>query len=135
MADTEFKDLTAATSIADDDELLVAKAAADDPSEFRRVPGAAVMRPGARTVTATVDFGAAETESARVTVSAPWVTPSTPIICMVSGTTTPDHSDEDAAIEGVTAIAVDIVDATGFDIVAAAPHGTWGRYVIHALGV
>jgi hypothetical protein len=161
VADTQFKDLTPAAAIEDDDELLVAKAAADDPAEFRRVPGTAVLRPGdpvpagdvtglaavatsgafgdlsnrPRLVQATVDFGSAETESARVTVVAAWVNASSIIVCSAAGIATLDHDAEDAAAEGVTAIATDIVDGVGFDVLASAPRGTWGRYVINCVGL
>lgn len=179
MADTQFKDLAPAAAIEDDDELLVAKAAADDPAEFRRVPGTAVLRPGdpvpagdvtglaavatsgayddlagrpslaavatsgaygdlsnrPRLVQATVNFGSAETESARVTVAAAWVNASSIIVCSAAGIATADHDAEDAAAEGVTAIATDIVDGVGFDVLASAPRGTWGRYVINCVGL
>jgi hypothetical protein len=93
---------------------------------------------GANVVQAEVDFGfpsGLEGDTATVTsVPATWVTSTSIIVCTPQAVATPDHDPEDYAIEGLVAYAENIVDGVGFDIIAYAPQGTWGRYYISATG-
>lgn len=86
----------------------------------------------------TVDFGNAsggEDGMASVTVAASWVTGESIIICNAAGVSTPDHDPEDAALEGITAVATNLNTGVGFDVVARAPQGSWGRFNINIMGV
>jgi hypothetical protein len=86
----------------------------------------------------TVDFGSAnggEADLASVSVSAPWVTDASVILCNAAGVATPDHDPEDAALEGITAIAANLNEGVGFDVIARAPQGSWGRFNINIIGV
>ena len=87
---------------------------------------------------ATVDFGNAnggEAGIATVTVAASWVTSGSIIVCNAAGVATPDHDAEDAAIEGITAVASNLNAGVGFDLIARAPQGSWGRFNINIIGV
>lgn len=89
------------------------------------------------TVQATIDFGhsgGGETDSATVTVPATWVTTNSTILCQPAVAATPDHDPLDVVIERVTAYPSNLVPGVSFDIVAYAPHETWGRYLINAVG-
>ncbi len=86
----------------------------------------------------TVDFGHAsggESDLANITVTATWVTNSSVILCNAAGVTTPDHDGEDAALEGITAVAANLNEGVGFDVIARAPEGSWGRFNINIMGV
>lgn len=85
----------------------------------------------------TADFGYAnggEGDTAIVTFSAPWVHASSVVICQIGDSCDPDHDDEDAVVEGITAHAVNIVPGVQFDVMVYAPLGSWGRYRIFILG-
>jgi hypothetical protein len=86
---------------------------------------------------AIVDFvnplGPEET-TATVTVSAPWVTALSVIVCNPFGGATADHGPEDAIVENLAAYATNIIPGVSFDIECYAPNGTWGRYLINAIG-
>jgi len=85
-----------------------------------------------------VDFGHAaggESDLASVTVAAAWVTNGSVILCNAAGVATPDHDAEDAALEGITAIAANLNEGVGFDVIARAPLGSWGRFNINIMGV
>lgn len=85
-----------------------------------------------------VDFGSAsggESPLAFVSVSAPWVTDASVILCNAAGVATPDHDPEDAALEGITAVAANLNEGVGFDVIAHAPQGSWGRFKINIIGV
>jgi hypothetical protein len=85
-----------------------------------------------------VDFGNAsggEADLASVTVAAAWVTDSSVILCNPAGVATPDHDAEEAALEGITAIAANLNEGVGFDVIARAPLGSWGRFNINIIGV
>lgn len=89
------------------------------------------------TESAEVNFGGAsdpEEFSATVTVAATWVTGTSIIVCSPAAIATADHDPDDYAAEGITAYATNQVAGVGFDIIASAPNGTWGRYIIHAIG-
>ena len=86
----------------------------------------------------TVDFGNAsggESDLAIVAVAAAWVTNGSVILCNAAGVSTPDHDPEDAALEGINAIAANLNEGVGFDVVARAPQGSWGRFNINIIGV
>jgi len=85
-----------------------------------------------------VDFGHAaggENDHARITVTAAWVTNGSVILCNAAGVATPDHDAEDAVLEGITAIAANLNEGVGFDVIARAPLGSWGRFNINIMGV
>lgn len=89
------------------------------------------------TVQATVDFGHAgggETDSASVTVPATWVTETSMIMCQPVVAATLDHDPIDVVIERISAFPSNLIPGISFDIVAYAPHETWGRYLINAVG-
>lgn len=85
-----------------------------------------------------VDFGntaGGESDLASVTVAAAWATNSSVILCNAAGVATPDHDAEDAALEGITAVATNLNEGVGFDVIARAPLGSWGRFNINIIGV
>lgn len=71
---------------------------------------------------------------ATTNVAAPWVTANTILVCTPAATASLDHSPDDAAVEGVTAYATNVVPGVGFDIIASSRGGTWGNYLINAVG-
>lgn len=88
-------------------------------------------------VQAQVDFGfptGNEGDTASVTVAATWVTASSKIICTVAMIATADHDAQDGMVEGLVAYAGSIVEGVGFDITVIAPGGTWGKYIVQAIG-
>lgn len=84
---------------------------------------------------AVVDFGQLEpTEdtTARVTVSATWVTATSPLICtVIEGQ---DHSDDEIAAEQITATIGNIKPGISFDVVLASPHGSSGKFIVNVSG-
>lgn len=85
----------------------------------------------------TVNFGTGipcEDTTVTTTVNAPWVTAQSKITCYPSATGTADHEADEAAVEGVSAYAVNLVPGVGFDILTWTPQGTWGTYLIEAVG-
>ena len=89
------------------------------------------------TVQAQVDFGHAsggESNFARASVSAAWVASGSVILCAVASGSV-DHDPEDGALEGITATACNLVEGSGFDVIARAPGGSWGRYNINIMGL
>lgn len=88
------------------------------------------------TAQGTVDFGFAvggEDSIATVTVTAAWASSTSRIVCSPAAVATADHDPDDVPAEALSAYATNVVDGVGFDIVAAAPAGTWGRYLINAI--
>lgn len=86
---------------------------------------------------AQVDFGHAsggESNFARASVSAAWVAGGSVILCAVASGSA-DHDPEDGALEGITATACNLVEGSGFDVIAHAPGGSWGRYNINIMGL
>lgn len=84
----------------------------------------------------TVDFGhAAGGEESLVVapVSAPWVTGASILSCLMAGVHPADHDPEDAALDGVSAFVADVQPGVGFNVVASAVHGTWGRYLFNII--
>lgn len=89
------------------------------------------------TALAQVDFGHAsggESNFARASVSAAWVASGSVILCAVASGSA-DHDPEDGALEGITATACNLVEGAGFDVIAHAPGGSWGRYNINIMGL
>lgn len=92
-----------------------------------------------QTGSAQVDFGfptgnEGDTATATVTAQA-WLTGTEKITAALFGdSTTADHDPDDAAIEGITCTVQNVIAGSGFDIVAYAPGGTWGRYTAHWVG-
>jgi hypothetical protein len=84
-----------------------------------------------------VDFGVrhgpAEDTTATTTVYAP-VAAGMLLTCSVTGTPTADHGPHDAAVEQLSAYTCNIVPGVSFDVIASAPNGTWGRYLINITG-
>lgn len=90
------------------------------------------------TLQATIDFGhtaGGESYETSITVAAPWVTNGSVILCNAAGVATPDHDAEDAALEGIQAVAANLNEGVGFDVIARAPQGSWGRFNINIMGV
>jgi len=91
---------------------------------------------GANIGSATVDFGANDDTTATVTVTGQsWVGAGSIILCTPSGAATADHDPEDYVLEQISAVAINKVAGTGFDILVHAPEGTHGTYVINFMGV
>jgi hypothetical protein len=89
-------------------------------------------------ISVTVDFGSVsggQSDIATASVSAAWVGASTKIVCCPFAVATSDHDPDDYALEQITAYATNITAGVGFDIVATSKNGTFGQYVIHAIGV
>jgi hypothetical protein len=90
-----------------------------------------------KTAQAQVDFGHAtggESNFARASVSAAWVASESVILCAVASGSA-DHDPEDGTLEGITATACNLVEGSGFDVIAHAPGGSWGRYNINIMGL
>lgn len=89
--------------------------------------------PGSCTVD--VDFGAALSTDARVTVTGQaWVTATSRILVAPAGVATADHGAEDAVIEEIQAVAYNLIPGVGFDVVAHSPYGSTGIYRLSAIG-
>lgn len=89
---------------------------------------------------ALVDFGSdtgpiIRSTDATVAVAAPWVTPSSVILCTLAGAMTPQHGPDDGLLEGMTVQAESLVAGVGFTIHAYSPLGSWGKYAINAVGL
>jgi hypothetical protein len=92
---------------------------------------------GSGTSEVVVDFGHAAGGEAFLVVQpveAAWVTESSRLTCSPSGQPTDDHDPLDAALDGVTAYVANISPGVGFDLVASASNGTWGRYPFFVIG-
>ena len=76
-----------------------------------------------------------EDYNALVTVPATWVTATSKILCSVAAAATNEHDAEDAIVENIVAYPTNIVAGVSFDIHCYAPRGTWGRYLVNAIGV
>ena len=70
----------------------------------------------------------------RVTVSALWVTANSLIVVSVAAVATADHSPDEVTCEGIKVYPTNIVPGVSFDIVADAPNGTFGAYLVNYLG-
>lgn len=67
-------------------------------------------------------------------VNALWVTATSRVICTPAADGTADHLASEAALEGVTFRATDIMPGIGFNITAFAVNDTWGRYRVDIRG-
>lgn len=80
---------------------------------------------------ATIDFGASETDTATVSVALPAVSATSEIVIIPRySSALTDHDPEDYAIEGINAVVGAVTAGVGFDVHAWAPNGTWGQYNI-----
>lgn len=59
-----------------------------------------------------------------------WVLGSNYITCTLAGLSSDDHDAEDACIEQINLQINNVVDGIGFDIIANAPEGTFGKYLV-----
>lgn len=92
-----------------------------------------------RTAQVIVDFGdpapgGQDETTAYATGFAGWVTATSIITCVPDPAGTPDHGAEDFVLEGVQVAVTYLEPGIGFDLIAAAPAGTWGRYLINCIG-
>lgn len=65
-----------------------------------------------------------------------WVTSGSIIVCSAAPVATADHDPDDYAVEGIMAVAENLVVGTGFDIRAKScgdAGATWGKYYINWL--
>lgn len=85
------------------------------------------------TVAVNADFGAYET-LITVPVVAPWVNSNSRLTVILSGESTIDHGPEDYLIEDISAMATNIQDGVGFDLICRAPRGTRGLYKLFIQG-
>lgn len=124
---------TSARTTADSTEATARAAAVTAEASARNTAiASAVEAVTPHKTTATVDFGYAngngEGDYATTTVSAPWVSSTSWIICRCSPSGSADHTTDETIAEGITFDVVNIVPATSFDVKAFAPAGTWGRH-------
>jgi hypothetical protein len=87
----------------------------------------------------TVDFGSdtgpiTPVYDITTSVSAPWITNSSTLLCSVMGVETPQHGPDDGLFEGLTAQAENLVPGVGFTLHAYSPMGSWGKYVFAVVG-
>lgn len=85
-----------------------------------------------------VDFGflaKAEQGFASTTISASWVTSTTVLVAAPYAVVTADHDPEDYAAENIHVSVLNVVPGVGFDVIAYAPFGSWGKYAVNILGV
>ena len=90
-------------------------------------------------VQATVDFGSdsgpiTRVFDAAVVVSATWVTANSIILPTMAGKATATHGVDDALIEGLIPIVDNLNPGVGFTIRVYSPLGSWGQYVVNAVG-
>ena len=82
-----------------------------------------------------VDFGIlnpTEDTTARVTISAPWVTAGSVLACsVVEGQ---DHTDDEIASEQIITIVGNIQSGISFDVVLSAPNGSSGKFLVNVRG-
>lgn len=117
----------------------LAPASGGGSSNFLRADGTWAAPPGGGSggsCVVDVDFGAAisSTEATTTVTGQAWVTASSRILVTAGGEATADHDPEDALIEGVTAIATNLVAGVGFDVIAHSPDGSSGTYRLWAVG-
>lgn len=86
-------------------------------------------------VEVSIDFGAAvDTEATATVVGQAWVTAASKILVRPAGASTADHAAEDALLEEIEAIAMNLVAGVGFDVLAHSPDGSTGVYKFWAVG-
>ena len=84
-----------------------------------------------QTVSGTLDFGSSDNGDTNISISATWAG-SVPYTYRV-GVNQTDHDYEDVLIEGLI-VNVFEDSGVGFNVIAHAPNGTWGRYTVTILG-
>lgn len=83
----------------------------------------------------TMDFGVSPFGDICLgTVAASFVTSATRINCQPLLTTTDDHDPEDVLLEEIIVRPMNITPGVGFDLMAYAPNGTFGKYLIQWMG-
>ncbi len=87
-----------------------------------------------RTVEVIADFGFPRGTFTRVPVAATWVNSSSRLNVILSGEATADHDPEDYVLEEISAMATNIQNGTGFDLLVRAPNGTHGQYKLFVQG-
>jgi len=90
-------------------------------------------------VQATVDFGSdsgpiTRVFDASVVVSAAWVKSNSIILPAMAGVATATHGVDDALIEGLIPTVDNLNPGVGFTIRVYSPLGSWGQYVVNAVG-
>lgn len=139
-ADLSGADATTLLSVFTSALKGLAPASGGGTSNFLRADGTWAAPPGgsgsAGSCVVDVDFGAAisSTEATTTVTGQAWVTASSRILLSAGGESTADHDPEDALIEGVTAIATNLVAGVGFDVIAHSPDGSSGTYRLWAVG-
>lgn len=105
-------------------------------TSFLRADGswAAPATGGGTGVAFTVDFGATDETTATDNIAAAWVGASTVLVIKPMGDTA-DHTAEEALVEGISAVATNVVAGVGFDVIAYSPLGSIGQYRFVAVGV
>jgi len=91
-------------------------------------------------VQATVDFGSdtgpiTRVFDAAVVVAATWVTAQSIILCTPAGVATSTHGVDDALLEGLISTVDNLNPGVGFTIRVYSPLGSFGQYVINAVGM
>ena len=79
-------------------------------------------------------LGATDETTATDNIAAAWVGASTVLVIKADGRTV-DHTAEEALVEGISAVATNIVAGVGFDVIAYSPLGSIGQYRFVAVGV
>ena len=85
-----------------------------------------------------VNFGLISQNEFNATVSsisAPWITSTSILVASPAGIATADHDPDDYFCDQIHAYCTNIQPGVSFDLVAFAPNGTWGNYLINVLGV
>lgn len=82
-----------------------------------------------------IDFGSGDTD-ARVTLTGlSWVSVNTLVLAGPTDTMSVDHGPEDALLEELRIVADKIIANVGFDLIAHAPHGSYGVFNIAWMGI
>jgi hypothetical protein len=74
-----------------------------------------------------------EGDTATTTVLDAQVTENDIFICTVAGIETPDHDPEDGVVERIVASVVNIIPGVGYDVIATAQDGAFGKYAINVM--
>lgn len=84
-----------------------------------------------------VDFGTTgSSDMAKTTVTGQtWVTAHSHIVPVIKGKSVAVDDEEDALLDQVSCCIANIQPGIGFDVLAHAPEGTYGTYLVHLRGV
>jgi len=90
-------------------------------------------------VTWTIDFGSTvpmETMLTTTVTGQAWVTSSSIILCQLTAFSTSDRAEgaEDAVLDDIKLAVANRVAGVGFDILAHAPEGATGQYIVNCTG-